>query len=268
MSKSVSRLTNLLLSSNGSDIALLLLRIFVGIMMLTHGVAKIENFSTLKANFPDPVGLGAGFSLLLITCAEVGCSLLVIVGLVTRLAVIPLIVGITASRVTRPTITSREQPTSAQVISNSEKPAPNPTGSGKFAFSVLKFSILATPCVSIIMPTKIRSNNNAMSEPLLDRSRLVSRETDLLMVLGFNGLFYVKIMQEMYPIAGGGQIIAGIKARAFRSRHSGCRPAGAGADWFCCMHPRRTHIGRRPFSCECRSDSGRKMLSLRENSGS
>ena len=41
MSKSVSRLTNLLLSSNGSDIALLLLRIFVGIMMLTHGVAKI-----------------------------------------------------------------------------------------------------------------------------------------------------------------------------------------------------------------------------------
>ena len=87
MSKSVSRLTNLLLSSNGSDIALLLLRIFVGIMMLTHGVAKIENFSTLKANFPDPVGLGAGFSLLLITCAEVGCSLLVIVGLVTRLVV-------------------------------------------------------------------------------------------------------------------------------------------------------------------------------------
>ena len=86
MSKSVSRLTNLLLSSNGSDIALLLLRIFVGI-------AKIENFSALKANFPDPVGLGAGFSLLLITCAEVGCSLLVIVGLVTRLAVIPLIVG-------------------------------------------------------------------------------------------------------------------------------------------------------------------------------
>ncbi len=86
MSKSVSRLTNLLLSSNGSDIALLLLRIFVGIMMLTHGVAKIENFSALKANFPDPVGLGAGFSLLLITCAEVGCSLLVIVGLVTRLA--------------------------------------------------------------------------------------------------------------------------------------------------------------------------------------
>ena len=62
-------------------------------MMLTHGVAKIENFSALKANFPDPVGLGAGFSLLLITCAEVGCSLLVIVGLVTRLAVIPLIVG-------------------------------------------------------------------------------------------------------------------------------------------------------------------------------
>jgi len=84
MSKSVSRLTNLLLSSNGSDIALLLLRIFVGIMMLTHGVAKIENFSTLKANFPDPVGLGAGFSL---------CSLRVIVGVVTRLAVIPLIVG-------------------------------------------------------------------------------------------------------------------------------------------------------------------------------
>ena len=34
MSKSVSRLTNLLLSSNGSDIALLLLRIFVGLSLI------------------------------------------------------------------------------------------------------------------------------------------------------------------------------------------------------------------------------------------
>lgn len=80
-----------LLSERYSNFALLVLRLFVGIMMLTHGVAKIENYTALREGFPDPIGLGAGVSLVLIILVEVCGSLLVISGLLTRLAVLPLI---------------------------------------------------------------------------------------------------------------------------------------------------------------------------------
>lgn len=82
---------NFLLSDRYSNFALLVLRLFVGGMMLTHGVAKLENFTALREGFPDPIGLGSAASLVMIILVEVGCSLLVITGLLTRLAVIPMI---------------------------------------------------------------------------------------------------------------------------------------------------------------------------------
>ena len=62
------------------SLGLLILRVFVGITMLTHGLAKLTSFSELSATFPDPIGLGRTLSLILIIGAEVGCSLFVIVG--------------------------------------------------------------------------------------------------------------------------------------------------------------------------------------------
>ena len=61
--------------------------------MLTHGLAKIQNFSALSETFADPIGLGAKFSLILIIFAEFGCSILLMLGLFTRLAAIPLAIG-------------------------------------------------------------------------------------------------------------------------------------------------------------------------------
>ena len=72
------------------SLGLLILRVLVGITMLTHGLAKLTSFSELSATFPDPIGLGSTLSLILIIGAEVGCSLFVIVGAFTRLATIPL----------------------------------------------------------------------------------------------------------------------------------------------------------------------------------
>ena len=72
---------------------LLLLRLFVGGFMLTHGVPKLLNFEFLSTVFPDPIGLGSGFALSLIIFAELFCSILLIFGLFTRLASIPLIIG-------------------------------------------------------------------------------------------------------------------------------------------------------------------------------
>lgn len=78
------------LRENLTSAGLLLLRVGVGCLMLVHGVAKIQGFSDLSAVFPDPIGLGSKLSLILAIGAEVGASLLLMVGLASRLAAIPL----------------------------------------------------------------------------------------------------------------------------------------------------------------------------------
>lgn len=79
--------------SNIALSALLLLRMIVGIFMLTHGIGK---FMMLVGDGPirfvDPIGLGVTASLILVVFAEVFCSIFLIVGVATRLAVIPLLV--------------------------------------------------------------------------------------------------------------------------------------------------------------------------------
>lgn len=74
------------------DISLLLGRIGIGALMLTHGIPKIARFAESPVKFMDFIGLGPEISLGLAIFAEVGCSILVMLGFATRLAVIPLIV--------------------------------------------------------------------------------------------------------------------------------------------------------------------------------
>ena len=75
-----------------SALALLLLRIGAGAMMLTHGIPKIMRFfSGEEIKFADPFGLGPEISLAMAAFAEGICSVLVILGFKTRIAVIPLI---------------------------------------------------------------------------------------------------------------------------------------------------------------------------------
>ena len=75
------------------DLGLFFLRIAAGGLMLTHGTPKlISLFGSEEIAFADPFGLGMGASLALTVFAEFICSSLVILGLGTRLAVIPLII--------------------------------------------------------------------------------------------------------------------------------------------------------------------------------
>lgn len=60
--------------------------------MLTHGLPKFDKLLAGNVQFADPFGIGQGASLLLTVFAEAGCSILLILGLCTRLATIPLIV--------------------------------------------------------------------------------------------------------------------------------------------------------------------------------
>ena len=73
--------------------ALLLLRVGVSLMMLTHGYPKLMRFfADEPISFTSILGLSAAVSLALAVFAEFVCSLFIILGIGTRLASVPLIV--------------------------------------------------------------------------------------------------------------------------------------------------------------------------------
>ncbi len=71
---------------------LLILRIAVAGFMLTHGVPKLMNVLNGNWEFGDPLGMGTRTSLVLTIFAEVGCSILILLGLFTRFATLPLLI--------------------------------------------------------------------------------------------------------------------------------------------------------------------------------
>lgn len=73
-----------------ASIGLLVLRLGMGGYMATHGWGKVQMLQAGDA-FGDPIGIGPTASLILITAAEFGCAILIVLGLLTRLAAIPLV---------------------------------------------------------------------------------------------------------------------------------------------------------------------------------
>ena len=75
------------------DYGLLIIRVGIGLMMLTHGLPKMEQlFSGEPVQFASVFGMGPALSLGLTVFAEVLCSLLLILGFATRFAAIPLLI--------------------------------------------------------------------------------------------------------------------------------------------------------------------------------
>ncbi|MDT0649868.1 DoxX family protein [Autumnicola edwardsiae] len=75
------------------DVALLIFRIAISALMLTHGIPKlITFFNSEEIAFADPIGLGETVSFTLAVFAEFVCAVLIIFGFATRLAAIPLII--------------------------------------------------------------------------------------------------------------------------------------------------------------------------------
>src|SRR5436853_7655985 len=74
-----------------TDIALVIARIGIAALMLTHSIPKLVMlFSEAPVQFPQVLGMSAELSLALAVFAEVFCSILLLAGFATRLAVIPL----------------------------------------------------------------------------------------------------------------------------------------------------------------------------------
>lgn len=75
------------------DGALFVLRVWLGLsMILLHGWGKLNGLLSGTSKFPDILGIGATPALAMAVFAEFLCSLLVIVGLWTRLASLMLVI--------------------------------------------------------------------------------------------------------------------------------------------------------------------------------
>ena len=61
--------------------------------MLSHGVPKALEYETLVVQFPDPLNVGSEVSLQLLLFAEIGCSILLLLGLLGRFASVTLFIA-------------------------------------------------------------------------------------------------------------------------------------------------------------------------------
>lgn len=80
-------------SSAAFNFSMLLIRLTFGLcLLLKHGLPKLMSFATLQYQFYSFMGIGSRFSLILVLFAEIFCSMFIILGLFTRMMVIPLII--------------------------------------------------------------------------------------------------------------------------------------------------------------------------------
>ncbi len=76
-----------------SSLGLLVLRAGTcGFLIYGHGWPKLVHFAERAHKFADPLHLGSPWSLALAVFAEVACASLVLIGLWTRFAVVPLLI--------------------------------------------------------------------------------------------------------------------------------------------------------------------------------
>lgn len=88
----IHKLTRTSYTETTVGISLLILRIGAGVLMIHHGYGKLTHFDEYKGDFLNFLGLGPTISLALVIFAELVCSFLILIGLFTSVATIPLII--------------------------------------------------------------------------------------------------------------------------------------------------------------------------------
>src|SRR3990170_2353841 len=83
------KLTSVSYSSTAFNTAMLVLRVGSGAMFMSHGYSKLVQFGEMKGKFMNFMGLGSTVSLSLVIFSEFFCAIFIIIGLFTRLVVIP-----------------------------------------------------------------------------------------------------------------------------------------------------------------------------------
>lgn len=77
-----------------NSLGIVIMRLAFGLSIaLCHGLPKLLDFGNKMHTFPDPIGVGSPVAFTLIVFAEFFCGLAVVIGLFTRFAAIPLVIG-------------------------------------------------------------------------------------------------------------------------------------------------------------------------------
>jgi putative oxidoreductase len=97
--KYMKKLLSTKYSASAFNIAMLILRVGLAGMMLPHGYDKMVHFGTYQKDFTSFLGMGGAVSLALDIFAEFFCSIFLLLGLFSRLAVIPLIIAMSVALV-------------------------------------------------------------------------------------------------------------------------------------------------------------------------
>ncbi len=67
-----------------SDLGKFILRISFSLMMLTHGISKVDRLFDDEIKFSDPIGIGSFLSLILIAFAEFVAPIFILIGFKSR----------------------------------------------------------------------------------------------------------------------------------------------------------------------------------------
>lgn len=86
----MKRLTSPL--SLNTDLASLVLRLIFGGMFIYHGYPKLIGYDQMVEMFGDPIGIGSELSVILVIFAEFFCGIFILLGLLTRFAVVPIFI--------------------------------------------------------------------------------------------------------------------------------------------------------------------------------
>ncbi|WP_126245033.1 DoxX family protein [Chitinophaga rhizosphaerae] len=75
-----------------TDLAALLMRLIVGGLFIYHGYGKLAAYETMLQMFTDIIGIGVKPTVILVIFAEFFCGIFVVLGLFTRLSIIPIFI--------------------------------------------------------------------------------------------------------------------------------------------------------------------------------
>lgn len=72
-----------------TNLGRLFLRLFVGIMLMQFGIRQISDFPLVADSFPAVFGMSPSASLIVMIAVEIGCSVFIMAGFLTRIMIIP-----------------------------------------------------------------------------------------------------------------------------------------------------------------------------------
>ena len=90
----MKRLLSTACSETSFNIAALVIRVTFGLLLLlNHGIDKLQNFAKYRVSIADPFHIGGMPTLMLVLFAEVFCTVFMVLGLFTRIMAIPVVIN-------------------------------------------------------------------------------------------------------------------------------------------------------------------------------